>query len=135
MEPGEETSGRSAAQRRAESRRRRLLQNSEQRMNRIVGFNKSDSDSSGQHTHTHIPAPFALIWAPNTSRKCPDSSSPASCCNVPFHLKWRRQNVTAALFKVERIISTRSKLQPLFFTHSKEKLRQGFLQSSVLEAG
>nr|AAH66383.1 Zgc:77424 [Danio rerio] len=46
MEAGQEPeSARSAAQRRAEIRRRKLLNNSEDRMNRIVGFSKSDADS------------------------------------------------------------------------------------------
>lgn len=37
----------SAAQRRAEIRRRKLLLNSEDRMNRIVGFAKNESEDSG----------------------------------------------------------------------------------------
>lgn len=37
----------SAAQRRAEIRRRKLLLNSEDRMNRIVGFTKNESDNNG----------------------------------------------------------------------------------------
>ncbi|XP_053505556.1 calcium signal-modulating cyclophilin ligand [Ictalurus furcatus] len=41
-----EERGVSAAQRRAEIRRRKLLMNSEQRMNRIVGFNKNDGENS-----------------------------------------------------------------------------------------
>ncbi|KAI5096536.1 calcium signal-modulating cyclophilin ligand isoform X1, partial [Silurus meridionalis] len=40
----------SAAQKRAEIRRRKLLMNSEQRMNRIVGFSKNDAENSG-----HLP--------------------------------------------------------------------------------
>ncbi|KAL7853211.1 hypothetical protein AOLI_G00200550 [Acnodon oligacanthus] len=73
MEPGEEASGRSAAQRRAESRRRRLLQNSEQRMNRIVGFNKSDSDSSearrGMEPRFHLDLDRNESWSPPVSTK------------------------------------------------------------------
>lgn len=53
METGEEktekTGSVSAAQRRAEIRRRKLLMNSEDRMNRIVGFSKSDSENNGRH--------------------------------------------------------------------------------------
>lgn len=45
--PQQEKSARTAAQRRAEIRRRKLLLNSEDRMNKIVGFSKSDADSSG----------------------------------------------------------------------------------------
>ncbi|GAA6102897.1 calcium signal-modulating cyclophilin ligand [Tachysurus ichikawai] len=41
-----EERGVSAAQKRAEIRRRKLLMNSEQRMNRIVGFNKNDGENS-----------------------------------------------------------------------------------------
>ncbi|KAM4547449.1 guided entry of tail-anchored proteins factor CAMLG [Fundulus diaphanus] len=48
MDAAEEKTGSvSAAQLRAEKRRRKLLQNSEDRMNRIVGFTKNDPDSSG----------------------------------------------------------------------------------------
>lgn len=50
MEPSEATEEKtmSAAQRRAEIRRRKLLMNSEERMNRIVGYTKNDSESSGK---------------------------------------------------------------------------------------
>ncbi|KAF7697026.1 hypothetical protein HF521_005444 [Silurus meridionalis] len=41
-----EERGVSAAQKRAEIRRRKLLMNSEQRMNRIVGFSKNDAENS-----------------------------------------------------------------------------------------
>ena len=37
----------SAAQRRAEIRRRKLLMNSEDRMNRIVGYTKNESEING----------------------------------------------------------------------------------------
>lgn len=54
MESGEaleeKKSSLSAAQRRAELRRRKLLMNSEDRMNRIVGNVKSESDSNGTLT-------------------------------------------------------------------------------------
>ncbi|XP_071399185.1 guided entry of tail-anchored proteins factor CAMLG [Centroberyx affinis] len=43
----EEKSSLSAAQRRAEIRRRKLLMNSEDRMNRIVGFAKNESENNG----------------------------------------------------------------------------------------
>ncbi|KAM4620063.1 guided entry of tail-anchored proteins factor CAMLG isoform 2-T2 [Polymixia lowei] len=43
----EEKSSLSAAQRRAEIRRRKLLMNSEDRMNRIVGFTKNESEING----------------------------------------------------------------------------------------
>ncbi|XP_005807258.1 calcium signal-modulating cyclophilin ligand [Xiphophorus maculatus] len=47
MEAGEEKTGSmSAAQQRAEKRRRKLLLNSEDRMNRIVGFAKTEPDHS-----------------------------------------------------------------------------------------
>ncbi|XP_007238956.3 calcium signal-modulating cyclophilin ligand [Astyanax mexicanus] len=72
MEAGDEASGRSAAQRRAESRRRRLLQNSEQRMNRIVGFGKGDADSS-EARHTMEPR-FHLDLDPNDAWTPPVSS-------------------------------------------------------------
>lgn len=52
MESGEATEGEkaaslSAAQRRAEIRRRKLLKNSEDRMNRIVGYTKNESENNG----------------------------------------------------------------------------------------
>lgn len=43
----EKTGSVSAAQRRAEIRRRKLLMNSEDRMNRIVGFAKNESENNG----------------------------------------------------------------------------------------
>ncbi|XP_034406591.1 calcium signal-modulating cyclophilin ligand [Cyclopterus lumpus] len=51
MEPGEATEGEtpgslSVAQRRAEIRRRKLLMNSEDRMNRIVGFTKPEKENN-----------------------------------------------------------------------------------------
>ncbi|XP_051533985.1 guided entry of tail-anchored proteins factor CAMLG-like isoform X3 [Myxocyprinus asiaticus] len=47
MESNEESpSARTAAQRRAEIRRRKLLMNSEDRINKIVGFSKADADGS-----------------------------------------------------------------------------------------
>uniref|UniRef100_H2TBZ0 Guided entry of tail-anchored proteins factor n=1 Tax=Takifugu rubripes TaxID=31033 RepID=H2TBZ0_TAKRU len=54
MEPGETTEEKtmSAAQRRAEIRRRKLLMNSEERMNRIVGYTKNDSESSASRRST-----------------------------------------------------------------------------------
>lgn len=53
MEPGEITEEKtmSAAQRRAEIRRRKLLMNSEERMNRIVGYTKNDSESGGEESY------------------------------------------------------------------------------------
>lgn len=53
--PEEKKSSLSAAQRRAELRRRKLLMNSEDRMNRIVGNVKSESDSNGTLTSTSRP--------------------------------------------------------------------------------
>lgn len=48
MEAAEDKPGSmSAAQFRAEKRRRKLLLNSEDRLNRIVGFAKNEPDSSG----------------------------------------------------------------------------------------
>uniref|UniRef100_A0A4W4DUX7 Calcium signal-modulating cyclophilin ligand n=1 Tax=Electrophorus electricus TaxID=8005 RepID=A0A4W4DUX7_ELEEL len=47
VENGPKTS-RTAAQKRAEIRRRKLLMNSEDRMNKIVGFSKSDGESNGK---------------------------------------------------------------------------------------
>ena len=52
MESSEERTGSvSAAQRRAEMRRRKLLMNSEDRMNRIVGYSKNDPENNGRRDH------------------------------------------------------------------------------------
>lgn len=50
MEPGQATEEKtmSAAQKRAEIRRRKLLMNSEERMNRIVGCTKNGSENNGK---------------------------------------------------------------------------------------
>uniref|UniRef100_A0A3B3XHM9 Calcium signal-modulating cyclophilin ligand n=1 Tax=Poecilia mexicana TaxID=48701 RepID=A0A3B3XHM9_9TELE len=60
---GEDHSGTgsmSAAQLRAEKRRRKLLLNSEDRMNRIVGFAKNEPDHSGRQAQKtwRLPSPF-----------------------------------------------------------------------------
>lgn len=51
MDSGENSEEKSAsvstAQRRAEIRRRKLLMNSEDRMKRIVGFTKNESENNG----------------------------------------------------------------------------------------
>lgn len=50
MEPSEATEEKtmSVAQKRAEIRRRKLLMNSEERMNRIVGCTKNGSENNGK---------------------------------------------------------------------------------------
>lgn len=50
MEPGEATEEKtmSTAQKRAEIRRRKLLMNSEERMNRIVGCTTNGSENNGK---------------------------------------------------------------------------------------
>uniref|UniRef100_A0A1A8KMB5 Guided entry of tail-anchored proteins factor n=1 Tax=Nothobranchius kuhntae TaxID=321403 RepID=A0A1A8KMB5_NOTKU len=84
MEASEEktekpSSGVSAAQRRAELRRRKLLMNSEDRMNRIVGFAKNDSDNSGSSRRPTEPR-FHL----DLDRTQPWSSSSPSPRPPPF---------------------------------------------------
>uniref|UniRef100_A0A8C6KXQ3 Calcium modulating ligand n=1 Tax=Nothobranchius furzeri TaxID=105023 RepID=A0A8C6KXQ3_NOTFU len=79
MEASEEktekpSSGVSAAQRRAELRRRKLLMNSEDRMNRIVGFAKNDSDNSGNIVIVRLEPRFHL----DLDRTQPWSSSSPS---------------------------------------------------------
>lgn len=76
MEAGQEPeSARSAAQRRAEIRRRKLLNNSEDRMNRIVGFSKSDADSGGERgvgvLHLDLDHPE---WSSSSKRASPADS-------------------------------------------------------------
>ncbi|XP_066573018.1 guided entry of tail-anchored proteins factor CAMLG [Amia ocellicauda] len=53
----EEKGNMSASKRRAEIRRRKLLMNSEDRMNRIMGFNKSDADSNDDRHATELRIP------------------------------------------------------------------------------
>ncbi|XP_056909894.1 calcium signal-modulating cyclophilin ligand isoform X2 [Takifugu flavidus] len=79
MEPGETTEEKtmSAAQRRAEIRRRKLLMNSEERMNRIVGYTKNDSESSGasrRSTEPHFHLDLART-EPVSSSSSPKRSS------------------------------------------------------------
>uniref|UniRef100_G3N4K2 Calcium modulating ligand n=2 Tax=Gasterosteus aculeatus TaxID=69293 RepID=G3N4K2_GASAC len=59
MESGETTEGAksaslSAAQRRAETRRRKLLMNSEDRMNKIVGFPTNESENNEPRFHLDL---------------------------------------------------------------------------------
>uniref|UniRef100_A0A1A7WMZ3 Guided entry of tail-anchored proteins factor n=1 Tax=Iconisemion striatum TaxID=60296 RepID=A0A1A7WMZ3_9TELE len=93
MEASEEktekpSSGVSAAQRRAELRRRKLLMNSEDRMNRIVGFAKNDSDNNGSSRRPteprfHLDLDRTQPWSssspsPRPSPFLPESSSHGS---------------------------------------------------------
>lgn len=58
----EKTSSISVAQRRAEIRRRKLLMNSEDRMNRIVGYAKNESENNGMRRDTIAPAVLCM-WS------------------------------------------------------------------------
>ncbi|XP_047463426.1 calcium signal-modulating cyclophilin ligand [Mugil cephalus] len=79
-EAGEERTGSmSAAQRRAEIRRRKLLQNSEERMNRIVGYTKTDAENNGASRRNTEPR-FHL----DLDRTEPWSSSASSPRPSPF---------------------------------------------------
>ncbi|XP_066501699.1 calcium signal-modulating cyclophilin ligand isoform X2 [Hoplias malabaricus] len=72
MDAGDEASGRSAFQRRAESRRLRLLQNSQHRINTIVGFSKNSSDNSARRAtepHFHLDLDRNETWTPPVSCK------------------------------------------------------------------
>ncbi|XP_024122481.1 calcium signal-modulating cyclophilin ligand [Oryzias melastigma] len=85
MDPGDTTSeektgsSMSAAQRRAEMRRRKLLLNSEDRLNRIVGYAKNGSDNNGSSRRPAEPR-FHL----DLDRTEPWSSSPSSQRSSPF---------------------------------------------------
>lgn len=72
MEPTEANEGKtgsvSAAQRRAEMRRKKLLMNSEDRMNRIVGFAKSESEDNGRTPAGRSPQPRCLPLHPACPR-------------------------------------------------------------------
>ncbi|XP_040908351.1 calcium signal-modulating cyclophilin ligand isoform X2 [Toxotes jaculatrix] len=83
MESGEaneeKTGSLSAAQKRAEIRRRKLLMNSEDRMNRIVGFAKNESENNGASRRPTEPR-FHL----DLERTEPWSSSSSSPRPSPF---------------------------------------------------
>ncbi|KAM9729458.1 guided entry of tail-anchored proteins factor CAMLG isoform 1-T1 [Menidia menidia] len=84
MESGEASEERagsvSAAQRRAEIRRRKLLMNSEDRMHRIVGFSKNDSDNNAGAPRRPTEPRFHL----DLDRTEPWSSSSTSQRSSPF---------------------------------------------------
>ncbi|XP_053188370.1 calcium signal-modulating cyclophilin ligand isoform X2 [Scomber japonicus] len=75
----EKTGSLSAAQRRAEIRRRKLLMNSEDRMHRIVGFTKSEAENNGASRRPTEPR-FHL----DLDRSEPWSSSSSSPRPSPF---------------------------------------------------
>ncbi|XP_067348395.1 calcium signal-modulating cyclophilin ligand isoform X2 [Channa argus] len=71
----EKTGSVSAAQRRAEMRRRKLLMNSEDRMNRIVGFAKNETENNGASRRPteprfHLDLDRAELWpSPSSSQR------------------------------------------------------------------
>lgn len=77
MEAAEDKPGSmSAAQLRAEKRRRKLLLNSEDRMNRIVGFAKNEPDSSGPSLRPteprfHLDLDRTELWSSPSPRPSP----------------------------------------------------------------
>uniref|UniRef100_A0A3P9J147 Guided entry of tail-anchored proteins factor n=1 Tax=Oryzias latipes TaxID=8090 RepID=A0A3P9J147_ORYLA len=73
----------SAAQRRAEMRRRKLLLNSEDRLNRIVGFAKNGSDNNGAsgrpaEPRFHLDLDRTEPWSPSSSSQRPSPFLPES---------------------------------------------------------
>uniref|UniRef100_A0A8C8DK43 Calcium modulating ligand n=1 Tax=Oryzias sinensis TaxID=183150 RepID=A0A8C8DK43_9TELE len=73
----------SAAQRRAEMRRRKLLLNSEDRLNRIVGFAKNGSDNNGASRRPaeprfHLDLDRTEPWSPSSSSQRPSPFLPES---------------------------------------------------------
>ncbi|XP_029957692.1 guided entry of tail-anchored proteins factor CAMLG isoform X2 [Salarias fasciatus] len=75
-EGGEEKTGSvSAAQRRAEIRRRKLLMNSEDRMNRIVGYAKNESENNASRRPTeprfHLDLDRTEPWSSSSTRPSP----------------------------------------------------------------
>lgn len=80
MEPGDnkesQSSSMSAAQRRAEIRRRKLLLNSEDRMNRIVGYPKTEPENNGASRRLteprfHLDLERSEPWPSSTQRPSP----------------------------------------------------------------
>lgn len=81
MEPGEATEEKtmSAAQRRAENRRRKLLMNSEDRMNRIVGYTKNGSENHGRTSVLGLQ--ISQNWLLNRFQKSRlTKTDPHNCC-------------------------------------------------------
>ncbi|XP_046870392.1 calcium signal-modulating cyclophilin ligand [Hypomesus transpacificus] len=78
----EERSTLSAAQKRAEIRRRKLLLNSEDRMNRIVGFTKIESETNGASRGVTEPK-FHLDLGGSDAWTSPSSASPRLSPFVP----------------------------------------------------
>lgn len=72
----------SAAQRRAEIRRRKLLMNSEDRMNRIVGFTKNESENNAgallrpAEPHFHLDLDRTEPWSSSSSSQRPSPFLP-----------------------------------------------------------
>ncbi|XP_022618527.1 calcium signal-modulating cyclophilin ligand isoform X2 [Seriola lalandi dorsalis] len=81
MESGEaneeRTGSLSAAQRRAEIRRRKLLMNSEDRMNRIVGFAKNESENNGASRRPAEPRFHLDLDRTEAWSSCPSSQRPS----------------------------------------------------------
>ncbi|KAK2873209.1 hypothetical protein QQF64_017043 [Cirrhinus molitorella] len=74
--PQQEKSARTAAQRRAEIRRRKLLMNSEDRMNKIVGFSKSEDSGADRSARVleprfHLDLDRNEPWSSSSSSKRP----------------------------------------------------------------
>ncbi|XP_050949810.1 calcium signal-modulating cyclophilin ligand isoform X2 [Labeo rohita] len=72
--PQQEKSARTAAQRRAEIRRRKLLMNSEDRMNKIVGFSKNEADGGADRSRVleprfHLDLDRNEPWSSSSSSK------------------------------------------------------------------
>ncbi|XP_076836503.1 guided entry of tail-anchored proteins factor CAMLG [Brachyhypopomus gauderio] len=69
----EEKTSRTAAQKRAEIRRRKLLMNSEDRMNKIVGYSKSDGENSESRRvmepRFHLDLDGTETWSPPVSSR------------------------------------------------------------------
>ncbi|CAL9686118.1 unnamed protein product [Knipowitschia caucasica] len=94
MEPGESAEDRpaagalSAAQRRAEIRRRKLLQNSEVRMQRIVGQAtdpEPDVSVRSSEPRFHLDLDGSQSWTPPLSRPSPIHTSPSPSDTSPSH--------------------------------------------------
>ncbi|XP_073680781.1 guided entry of tail-anchored proteins factor CAMLG isoform X2 [Garra rufa] len=88
--PQQEKSTRTAAQRRAEIRRRKLLMNSEDRMNKIVGFSQNEADSGVDRSRVleprfHLDLDRNEPWSSSSSPKRLSplvSESVGSVCDV-----------------------------------------------------
>lgn len=86
--PQQEKSARTAAQRRAEIRRRKLLMNSEDRMNKIVGFSKNEADGGADRCESHWDSSWWFTPLISVSSSRSDCDSQTSVLSCDSYVQW-----------------------------------------------